>query len=64
MIGSDSGKMTILEYDTRKERLIPLFNETMGRTGCRRVVPGQYVAVDPQGRAAMIGFSSFFFSIL
>ena len=30
MIGSDSGTMTILEYDTRKERLIPLFNEFHG----------------------------------
>ena len=39
MIGSDSGKMTILEYSTEKERLIPLFNETVGRTGCRRIIP-------------------------
>ena len=63
MIGSDSGKMTILEYDTRKERLIPLFNETVGRTGCRRIIPGQYVAIDPSGRAAMIGISLFFLCV-
>lgn len=24
-------------------------------SGCRRIVPGQYLAVDPKGRAAMIG---------
>lgn len=48
--------MTVVEYDIRKERLIPLFNETVGRTGCRRIIPGQYIAVDPHGKAAMIGF--------
>ncbi len=29
--------------------------ETFGKSGCRRIVPGQYLAVDPKGRAAMIG---------
>jgi splicing factor 3B subunit 3 len=29
--------------------------ETFGKTGCRRVTPGQYLAVDPKGRAIMIG---------
>lgn len=28
--------------------------ETYGKSGCRRVVPGQFVAVDPKGRACMI----------
>lgn len=28
--------------------------ETFGKTGCRRIVPGQYLAADPQGRAFMI----------
>lgn len=28
--------------------------ETFGKTGCRRIVPGQYLAADPQGRAIMI----------
>lgn len=28
--------------------------ETYGKTGCRRIVPGQYLAADPQGRAIMI----------
>lgn len=26
----------------------------MGKTGCRRIVPGQYLATDPKGRALMI----------
>ena len=29
--------------------------ETFGKSGCRRIVPGQYLAVDPKGRACMIG---------
>lgn len=28
--------------------------ETFGKSGCRRIVPGQYLAVDPKGRAIMI----------
>ena len=29
--------------------------ETYGKTGCRRVTPGQFLAADPNGRALMIG---------
>lgn len=29
--------------------------ETFGKTGIRRIVPGEYLAVDPKGRAFMIG---------
>jgi splicing factor 3B subunit 3 len=29
--------------------------ETFGKSGCRRVVPGQHLAIDPKGRAIMIG---------
>ena len=32
-----------------------MHQETFGKSGCRRIVPGQYLAVDPKGRAAMIG---------
>ena len=28
--------------------------ETFGKSGCRRIVPGQYLACDPKGRAVMI----------
>jgi splicing factor 3B subunit 3 len=28
--------------------------ETFGKSGCRRIVPGQYLATDPKGRAVMI----------
>lgn len=29
--------------------------ETFGKSGCRRIVPGQYLAIEPKGRAVMIG---------
>lgn len=29
--------------------------ETFGKSGCRRIVPGQMLAADPKGRAVMIG---------
>jgi len=32
-----------------------MHEETFGRTGMRRVVPGQYLAADPKGRAVLIG---------
>ena len=32
-----------------------LHQETFGKSGARRIVPGQYLATDPKGRAVMIG---------
>lgn len=54
-IGSDSGKITILEFDKKSPQLFkPLHQETFGKSGIRRIVPGQYLAADPKGRALMI----------
>jgi len=55
VVGSDSGRFSVLEYVKDKNRLAPVQLETFGKSGCRRIVPGQYVVVDPKGRAAMIG---------
>ena len=32
-----------------------MHQETFGKSGARRIVPGEYLAVDPKGRACMIG---------
>ena len=40
IIGSDSGKTVILEYDSLKNRFVKTHEETFGKTGCRRIVPG------------------------
>ncbi|EDV29081.1 uncharacterized protein TRIADDRAFT_49802 [Trichoplax adhaerens] len=55
VIGSDSGRITILEYIPSKNTFEKIHQETFGKSGCRRIVPGQYLAVDPKGRAVMIG---------
>ena len=55
VIGSDSGKIVILEYNAEKQAFASVHSETFGKSGLRRIVPGQYAAVDPRGRAVMIG---------
>jgi len=55
VVGSDSGRIVILEYLPTKNILDKVHQETFGKSGCRRIVPGQYLAIDPKGRAIMIG---------
>ncbi|GAA5860506.1 hypothetical protein JCM3774_006190 [Rhodotorula dairenensis] len=55
IIGSDSGRIVVLEYDPANNAFNKLHQETYGRSGSRRIVPGQYLATDPKGRAVMIG---------
>ena len=59
VVGSDSGRIVILEYIPSKNQFEKVHQETFGKSGCRRIVPGQYLAVDPKGRAVMIGEYSF-----
>eukprot|EP00795_Rhopilema_esculentum_P001912 gene1912-16412_t len=54
-VGSDSGRMIILEFNPAKNCFEKIHQETFGKSGCRRIVPGQYLACDPKGRALMIG---------
>eukprot|EP01035_Chromulina_nebulosa_P017475 gene17475-23027_t len=55
IIGSDAGKVSILEFDVSINDWKLLHCEVFGKTGCRRIVPGQYIAADPKGRAILIG---------
>lgn len=55
VVGSDSGKLVVLEVNAVANRFEERQNETFGKTGCRRITPGQYLAVDPKGRAVMVG---------
>ncbi|OBT44725.1 pre-mRNA-splicing factor rse1 [Pseudogymnoascus sp. WSF 3629] len=54
IIGSDSGRITIVEFVPAQNRFNRLHLETFGKSGVRRVIPGQYLAVDPKGRACLI----------
>lgn len=39
---------------------LKVHQETFGKSGCRRIVPGQYLAIEPKGRAVMIGKKYYF----
>ncbi|KAI9595999.1 mono-functional DNA-alkylating methyl methanesulfonate N-term-domain-containing protein [Syncephalis fuscata] len=54
VVGSDSGRIVVLEYNVEHNRFDRVHMETYGKSGCRRVVPGEYLATDPKGRAIMI----------
>ena len=54
-LGSDTGKMSILQFNRDKWLFEEVCSLTYGKTGCRRIVPGEYCASDPLGRAIMIG---------
>lgn len=44
----------MLEYLSVPNRFSRLHLATFGRSGVRRVVPGQYLAADPKGRACLV----------
>ncbi|CAK5281320.1 unnamed protein product, partial [Mycena citricolor] len=54
IVGSDSGRIVILDYDPKTTSFVKLHQETYGKTGARRIVPGQMLAIDPKGRSVMI----------
>ena len=41
IVGSDSGRITILEYNPSKNAMERVHMETFGKSGCRRIVPGK-----------------------
>ncbi|XP_053993630.1 uncharacterized protein LOC128884334 isoform X2 [Hylaeus volcanicus] len=55
VVGSDSGRIVILQFNLNNNRFEKVHQETYGKSGVRRIVPGQYLAADPKGRAIMIG---------
>ena len=54
IISSDSGRIAILEYMPDDNKFKRVHLETYGKSGIRRVIPGEYLAADPKGRACMI----------
>jgi splicing factor 3B subunit 3 len=54
VVGSDSGRLAVLEYKKEANAFKKLHVETFGKTGARRITPGQFVAREPNGRAIMI----------
>lgn len=54
LLSSDSGRITMIEYDATKNQFKQIHLETFGKSGVRRTVPGQYLASDPRGRCLML----------
>ncbi|KAK3322379.1 Pre-mRNA-splicing factor rse-1 [Apodospora peruviana] len=54
ILATDSGRITILEYTPQTNKFTRIHLETFGKSGVRRVVPGQYLASDPKGRACLV----------
>ncbi|KAJ7640485.1 CPSF A subunit region-domain-containing protein [Mycena polygramma] len=54
VVGSDSGRLSILEFSEAANGFVKLHQETFGKSGARRIVPGQFLATDPKGRSVMI----------
>lgn len=55
VVGTDAGRLILLEWSPGTSEWRTRVRETYGRSGVRRTIPGQYLACDPQGRALMIG---------
>ena len=53
-MATDSGRITVIEYLPAQNRFSRIHLETFGKSGVRRVIPGQYLAADPKGRACLI----------
>jgi splicing factor 3B subunit 3 len=45
----------VIEFNVEKNIFEKVIQETFGKSGIRRGIPGQYLASDPHGRAVMIG---------
>jgi splicing factor 3B subunit 3 len=56
-VGADGGRLTVLDFEPCGSGGQPslLHCPAFGRTGCHRGMPGQYLAVDPKGRAVLVG---------
>ena len=54
VLSTDSGRVILLNYDHTRNTFKRIHQETFGKSGVRRTVPGQYLASDPRGRCVML----------
>ncbi|KAI1869836.1 uncharacterized protein JN550_005426 [Neoarthrinium moseri] len=54
ILTADSGSIAVVEFVAAQRRFSRVQLETFGKSGVRRVVPGQYLAADPKGRACLV----------
>jgi Mono-functional DNA-alkylating methyl methanesulfonate N-term len=49
IVGSDSARIVILDYDRHVSSFVKIHQETFGDSGAQRIVPGQYLSYRPNG---------------
>lgn len=54
VIGSDSGNIPVLQYKPATKEWSKILEEPFGKSGARRVTPGQFVAREPSGKAILV----------
>jgi splicing factor 3B subunit 3 len=54
LVTSDSGNMSVLLFHKERNEWQVAHNEAFGKSGVRRISPGQYLAREPHGRAFMV----------
>ncbi|KAM9903152.1 hypothetical protein OXX69_008036 [Metschnikowia pulcherrima] len=54
VLSSDSGNLTVAEFNAESSRFTPIIQEPHSKSGFRRTTPGAYLEVDPANRAIMI----------
>ncbi len=55
VLGSSSGMLSLLTWNRRDASFASTLSPSLGRSGCLRDVPGQYIAADPRGRCVFAG---------
>jgi splicing factor 3B subunit 3 len=55
LVTSDAGTLSLLSFSASTRSFTRARCEVFGKSGCRRAVPGQFLAADPKGRACMVG---------
>lgn len=54
IVTSDSGKLVVLEADVNNNTFTVIHDIAFSKSGSRSIVPSDYIACDPKGRAIMI----------
>lgn len=54
IISTDSGRVTVFEYMQETNEFHRIHMETFGKSGIRRVFPGEFMSCDAKGRAVML----------
>lgn len=55
VVTADSGMLSILQLDQSSMRFIPVVQEPHSKNALRRLTPGEYLSVEPRGRAIFVG---------